>query len=324
MRISKSYLLALCLSFLALCSIEAEAQTSRVDRYTVTAFDAEWDSLRTGVATTIAYDGGPNEGTYTIPLPFDFIYDGVIYEAGMPLKVSANGAMSFANISFPPQQLIGDPSFPAVIAPFNGDLKQGSDVRAGVADTSGLYQVNGESPTRVLTIEYRGFHLRGGGSGTGQVDTLASMQVKLYESTGVIEFIYRDHGLDLPTKFAGRMCVGLNGQVLPTFSSKIYVQDTKVIPMNDIRWTPGTASVRDEEVAELKLFPAPVRDQLHIELPPGRTIQSIEVIDAVGRVQPLGPAPSGLYDVSSLGSGKYLVRVTTDRGSMIKSMTVTR
>jgi hypothetical protein len=235
-------ILFLCLFFVG-CSDSTTTDTpkklSAVDQYAVSTFQSTWDSLRTGSATLVNYVGGPNEGEYSIPLPFDFPYDGGVVAEGTMISVGANGAVSLTNDSIPAQQLVGDVNRLGVLAPFQGDLKQGGDAQAGVADTMGLYQVNGTEPNRTLTIEYRAFHLRGGGSGTGTVDTMTSMQVKLYETTGVIEFIYRDHGLDLPTKFPPRMCIGLNGLSASSFASKTYAKDTKVIPVTDLRWSPS-------------------------------------------------------------------------------------
>lgn len=214
-----------------------------VDQYTVTTFDANWDSLRVGQAHVFPYSGGPNEGRYSIALPFDFPYDMEIVRAGTALSVGANGALSLLDSAIPGMQLIGDPLHRGVIAPFNGDLRQGTKTSTDKGDTSGLFQFTGTAPNRVLTIEYRAFHLRRGGSGAGQVDTLTAMQIKLYETSGVIEFIYRDHGLDMPTndlpmETPVRVCVGLNGLSSASFKSKAHAKDTKVIPSNDLRWTP--------------------------------------------------------------------------------------
>jgi hypothetical protein len=215
-------------------------QTSvNVDGYAVTSFEGSWDSLRTATSTVAKYIGGPGDGKYSLALPFNFPYDGDTIAANTFISVGANGAISLYDSAIPPRQLVGDSSYPGIIAPFNGELKQGNDKKAGVEDTLGLYNVTGTAPSRVLTIEYRAFHLKGGGNQGGLVDTLTSMQVKLYETTGVIEFIYRDNGLDLPTKWEHRMCAGLNGLSMTAFKSKAHVKDTKVIPATDIRWTPG-------------------------------------------------------------------------------------
>jgi hypothetical protein len=235
-------ILMLCLIFVGCSdstSIDTPKKLSAVDQYTVSTFQSTWDSLRTGSATLVSYTGGPNEGEYTLTLPFNFPYDGDTVPQGTAISVGANGAISLLNDTIPVQQLIGDVTRLGIIAPFQGDLKQGSDVRAGIADSMGLYQVTGTAPNRTLTIEYRAFHLRGGGSMTGTIDTLTSMQVRLHETTGVIEFIYRDHGMDLPTKFPQRMCIGLNGLSASAFVFKSFAQDTKIIPTNDLRWTPG-------------------------------------------------------------------------------------
>jgi hypothetical protein len=308
----------------------ASAQNSRVERYGVTTFQSTWDSLRTGPATRAVYIGGPNEGIYSIPIPFDFPFDGQVIEQGTMISVGANGAISLVNAPLlnplPTERFIGNATFPALIGPFAGDIKQGADAATSAVDTFGYYQLTGAAPGRMLTIEWRGFHLRGGGSGAGQVDTLAAMQVKLYETTGMIEFIYRDHGLDLPSKFpvAPKASIGLNGLTQPTFSTNVYASDTKVIPATDLRWTPGTASVDVQDRGSLQIYPNPTTGRAKLQLGDGETLKRVVASDALGVERSIPADASGGLDLRELGSGLHILRIETNLGSFVRSLTVVR
>lgn len=302
------------------------AQMSRVDGYAVTTFQATWDSLTTETATVTTYVGGTNDGIYSIQLPFDFPYDGVTIPQGTMLAVGANGAISLTNSAIPAGQLIGNSNYPMLIGPFNGDIKQGSDKQEGVADSMGFYQVSGTAPDRVLTIEYRAFHLRGGGSGSGKVDTLTSMQVKLYETTGVIEFIYRDHGLKLPSRLPTppKVSIGLNGASVPVFLSNGIAKDTMSIPDNDIRFTPGTASVELAKDHALQVYPNPTSDWITITIPSADIPKRIIASDEAGKTYSISMGSDGRVDLSSFGSGSYLLHIETNSHTYMTHVSVIR
>ena len=137
-----------------------------------------------------------------IPIGFTFTYCGTNYTQ---LSASSNGWLSLANAatvnyhSFanhlyaasPPTEPTG--SLAAIgngvglIMPFWDDLKGNGSVSPAVPNATAYYQTAGTSPTRVFTFQwgtpaipwhsYLGF-----GDGT--------FQVKLYETSGVIEFVY--------------------------------------------------------------------------------------------------------------------------------------
>ena len=71
-------------------------------------------------------------------------------------------------------------------------------------------------------------------------------------------------------------------------------------------------SIGDKQIAVARLYPNPVKDQLHVAVVLGQ-LQSVVVTDVNGRQCLSSNAET--IDTNSLGSGVYFVKVTTDAGS---------
>ena len=71
-------------------------------------------------------------------------------------------------------------------------------------------------------------------------------------------------------------------------------------------------SIGDKQIAVAKLYPNPVKDQLHVAVALGQ-LKSVVVTDVNGRQCLSSNAET--VDTNSLGSGIYFVKVTTDAGS---------
>jgi hypothetical protein len=315
----------LIIAILCLASVTASAQTPRVDQYAISTFQAAWSPLDENNAARMTYTAGPNWGNYSIAIPFDFPYDGIVIPHGSVVSVGANGAISLNNDSIPDRPVVGDAMLPMLIGLFSGDLRQGSDVPTNVADTVGFYQISGVQPNRTLTIAYPAFHLRGGGSGIpGQETIVTSAQVKLYEKTGAIEFIYRDHGLDMPTKFPNvRVAIGLNGGTSPTFVSNTYATDTKLVPAADLRFTPEPASVDGSKDIQARFYPNPACEFIDIDLSDDAQVVRAIASDMQGSEYLLGYS-NGRIDLKELPIGSYLLTVETNRGSHSERISVLR
>ncbi|MFD2909348.1 T9SS type A sorting domain-containing protein [Flavobacterium ardleyense] len=116
------------------------------------------------------------------PIGFSFNYEGVDYTQ---FKMSSNGAISFnmagtSNLtgnSFSDANTASRP----IIAPLWDDL----DGRSTGSVAS--YEVTGTAPNQVLTIEWRNWEWNYNSGATPVI----SFQVKLYQTTNVIEFVYR-------------------------------------------------------------------------------------------------------------------------------------
>ena len=214
-------------------------QTPRVNAYQLANFTATWKDIST---TGTSYPPPATGATFgSVPLPFNFYYDGAIIPAGTILHAGGDGAIALdPNITLINGNNgvavgVGNSTFPGLVCFFQGG-------RNGTG-SAGYYQVDGTAPNRVLTIEYSGWFRSGA---TGSLPT-AHIQVKLYETTGVIEFIYLEHNLDMGSTAIRYNDVGLNGLSTnttpsqPSFVSQAYpgyavLRDST--PPTDIRWTP--------------------------------------------------------------------------------------
>ncbi len=120
----------------------------------------------------------------SIPIGFTFNYDGVDYT---DVVVSSNGWMSFNTSTSSTTGNDLDFSSTAIrplLAPLWDDL----DGRA-TGGSQASYIVTGTSPNQVLTMEWLNWEWR-----YSSTSPVVSFQVKLYETTNVIEFIYDDAG----------------------------------------------------------------------------------------------------------------------------------
>lgn len=116
----------------------------------------------------------------TVAIGFDFYFEGVAYDSA---SVASDGFLSF---------VVGASST------LSNDLDNGSGVRRplvaplwddhdGQANTSAAaYEVTGVAPNRIFTFEWRDWEWS-----YNSTDSVVSFQVKLYETTNIIEFHYR-------------------------------------------------------------------------------------------------------------------------------------
>jgi len=161
-------------------------------------FTASFSSLSLNIFAQADYVFTPSSGTFTelsggtdinviedddelsagLPINFNFEYGGVNYTH---LKASSNGFLNLDTSKTGTRLTndldnVGEP----IIAPLWDDL----DGRASGSKAS--YLTSGTSPNRVFTIEWLKWEWNYGASAE-----VVSFQVKLYETTNKIEFIYR-------------------------------------------------------------------------------------------------------------------------------------
>ena len=70
--------------------------------------------------------------------------------------------------------------------------------------------------------------------------------------------------------------------------------------------------------SEIKVYPNPTNGELRIES--GSTINSIEVIDMVGKKQSVASAKNGILNISNLPIGNYFIRITTDTETVVEKI----
>ena len=136
--------------------------------------------------------------SYQVPIGFDFWYLGVRYT---DFSVSLNGVIDFSTSTSDGNTPSGSSNYGShwsnqfstaaktmlALAPLYGDLWTGNGGTSPIA-TSIFYNVTGTAPNRVLTVEWLNFdHWN---SPVNSPNANYNFQVKLYETTGVIEFVY--------------------------------------------------------------------------------------------------------------------------------------
>ncbi|MCX7697687.1 MAG: T9SS type A sorting domain-containing protein [Bacteroidales bacterium] len=131
-----------------------------------------------------------------IPIGFTFYYNCIPYTQ---IKVSTNGWLTFNDLTSAYLTNALATTVGNIIAPLWDDLKTASDgfVR---------YQLTGTAPNRVLTIEWYHMLWNYGATTWG-----INFQVKLYETTNVIEFIYERNGNATQYLNSPSASIGING-----------------------------------------------------------------------------------------------------------------
>jgi hypothetical protein len=147
----------------------------------ILAYSQNYDFSST-MGTFVPVTGGTNLSSIqtddilssAIPIGFTFNYFGNNFTQ---VKASSNGVLTFDPLTTSSHQFNYMGLYPNVIAPLWDDL----DGYNGV----GTYATNGTAPNRVFTMEWLNWKWN------YQSSVAISFQVKLYETTNRIEFIYR-------------------------------------------------------------------------------------------------------------------------------------
>jgi len=136
-----------------------------------------------------------------IPLGFTFIFDGTPYTE---VKASSNGFVSFnpaATNGFTTLAGASAANRP-LIAPLGDDL----DGRPTGATASASYLTTGTAPNRVFTFEWLNWEWRYNATGP-----VISFQVKLYEGTNRVDFVYRQESAATNATATSGASIGLAG-----------------------------------------------------------------------------------------------------------------
>jgi len=161
----------------------------------------------TGAVPTLT--GTTDEGVYNdLPIGFTFRYAGVDYTTA---AASTNGWMTLGQnltaAQATPTNNLTAPPVNRVLAPLWDNLNM---------DAGGFYyQTTGSAPDRVFTADWN--NVRWDNTAPAGVGTL-SFQVKLYETTNEIEFIYRD-ATGAVVAASGGASIGITGTAAGTFLS---------------------------------------------------------------------------------------------------------
>jgi hypothetical protein len=223
---------AFALLLLAVLSINAAPGLAQglVEKYTLEKISVKYGSIAATKGSTNLGTGDDN--LYTTSLPFDFNYDGTAYKQGATVYACTNGYIDFG----PSPQPTGSPyddrvypnyKYPNSIYPVSGDL----------VVTGGIYtSTQGSSPNRVFVIEWNSFYGYPSSNYT-------SMQVRLYETSNVVEFHYQDLGLSFnwSGSNSGTGGAGLHGGTQFTYL-RVFGPDKSSMPSTSYRMTPPALS----------------------------------------------------------------------------------
>jgi hypothetical protein len=188
----------------------------QVSTYVFTPLSGTYTSISGGTEVTIIEDD--EEVSTAIPIGFTFSYSGSNYTQ---ILVSSNGWLSF-NTGLTDPMLTNSLSNSDLIRPALYPLWDDHDGFDGVA----YYQVSGTSPNRVFTFEWGSYYWNWLASTPG-----ISFQIKLFETTNAIEFVYRQESGSLNSPSATIGLAGItagdyltlnNSSASPTASSSIF------------------------------------------------------------------------------------------------------
>jgi hypothetical protein len=217
-----------------LCVAASAGAQGRVNLYVVTTPTLTFNDI-SGTGNYF-YGGRLHWSDYTTTtLPFDFKYDNQTISAGSTISVTA-GSLRFNSagpIYFESNGGLGNSAYNSLLAFWGSDEVCAGDYNNG--NYTYIYdEVDGSYPNRVYTIQLGLVH---GPYGTGwSTDYMCNMQVKLYESTGVIQYLYQDHSKYINGSYSAG--IGLNGGTSPSFASKTWQSGLYTTPQTDVQFTP--------------------------------------------------------------------------------------
>lgn len=193
-----------------------------------------------------------------IDIGFDFTFNGIVYNS---FGISSNGfiwfgmgvpdALTYDPLSNSSAELNGIPTIEGIISPLANDLLKRMDAPLGEI----MVRTTGDAPGRVCTIQFSNWSSVSGGA-----NTVYNFQIKLYETTNQIAFVYNGFNTDV---FVSGFQVGLRGFDNSDFknasgtnvnwagvatgsnNSSGSIVSSTVLPANGTTflWTPGASSL---------------------------------------------------------------------------------
>ncbi|MCE1189760.1 MAG: fibronectin type III domain-containing protein, partial [Ignavibacteria bacterium] len=141
-----------------------------------TATNASLTDMSTG-ATSLLAAGVDDTPSSVTNIGFNFVLMGVPYSQ---FSLTENGIMRLGSTAMVSNTYAIPNSTIPTLAPFGNDMRVGTD-------GSVVYKVLGTAPSRVLVVQWKKIMIRY--LGTAAAGT-ATFEARLYESTGVIEYVY--------------------------------------------------------------------------------------------------------------------------------------
>lgn len=191
---------------LFLLSFAGKAQNA--DQYIFTATAGTFTSIlgQPGVGTIPTIHGDDQTSNGIVPFQFMFDYCGNNYTG---FRVCSNGWVSFnqwATVTASANSLTDLGMIKPALMPLWDDL-----TGASVLGATALFMTTGTAPNRVFIYECNNW-----GWDNNATSPVISFQIKLYETTNVIEFIYRPESGNISTPVSATIGIG-DGNATPTF-----------------------------------------------------------------------------------------------------------
>ncbi|HEY0977057.1 MAG TPA: LamG-like jellyroll fold domain-containing protein, partial [Flavobacteriales bacterium] len=186
--------LALCVGVLLQCSAWAQHAST----YFFSVGSGTYVQVNDATATRLTAVEADSGIGAAQAIGFNFVYEGVTYTQ---FRMSSNGFISFntsaATLTTNDLSAANATSRP-VIAPLWDDL-----AGSAASNSRAYYELTGSAPNRVLTVEWRNWEWN-----FSAVTPVISFQVKLYETTNVIEYIYRQESTPVTGTVSGSIGIG--------------------------------------------------------------------------------------------------------------------
>ncbi len=315
----------------------------RVNNYSMTTPMLNFtDISNTGTLLTKEATGyGWRNEYFTITLPFDFPYDNSTVTSGTLLYLSSATIGFGSKAPFEYGTNYGgltSSTYPARLFPFGAYYcSMGGGTNAGDSTWGcGIYyELTGTAPFRTFTIQMNGVHSEDAGHNDGYV--AEDIQVKLFETTGVIQFLYKNHSQTInPEDNAGGGAIGLNGFNTPTFVDNVYETGLKATPATDLQWSPSTNSVADDIAnagfAIGDCYPNPASGDVFIPITlAAEGSPRIELCDASGAVARtviLGEMSTGehiiAFNTEGISSGTYFCSMVCNDVRVSRRLSIVR
>ena len=177
---------------------------NQISKYSYLAKSSTWAYNSTPTAISGLGAGINDALSVAINIGFTFYYQEAAYTQ---FKASSNGFLTFntANTLAQPINNLKTSTERYIVAPLWDDNQIGSSGNVN-------YKLTGTTPNRVLTVEWKALRWNKSGFSAGTIDT----QVKLYETTNIIEFVYNRGTYQ---SFGIGASIGLNGGTSGDFMS---------------------------------------------------------------------------------------------------------
>lgn len=252
----------------------------RVNRYTSSTFTASYSSIIGQAGTSSGNCSNQDDGSYIGNiLPFNFNFDSTVYSSGQTMSICSNGYLAFGSNGGPCcSDWVGSTTATSSILFMSYDMYLYSGPTV-------YWQTSGSAPNRVFTVEWPNFERCCGGA------TYCNVQVKLYETTNVIEMIYASHNLAI----GGSAGIGLNGGTSPAFVYQRLSSGLSSTPSTDIRWTPPAPPALP---TQLSLMPKTLDFQ---------AVVSGDSLTLCATATCLGPNTLHIKGISLTGSADYTI-----------------